>query len=160
FRQVPENADVLPRPFRHQRWKTVGGVVQLLPVSLPPTDIAEGMRLFPGSDEFTMGSAEVLPGPGKPPLAARHRRRVTAFYLDPTEVTAGAYRRWLLGPKFKPGPGDADLRAAASLTWDQAVAYAEKAGKRLPDEAEYEYAATACGRSRFPWGGSAKRLQG
>jgi formylglycine-generating enzyme required for sulfatase activity len=160
FRQVPEDTDAPPRPFRHQRWKTVGGVVQLLPVSLPSPDITEGMCLFPGSDEFTMGSAEVLPGPGKLPLAARHQRRVPAFYLDRTEVTAGAYRRWLLGPKFKPRPGDADLRAAASLSWDHAVAYAEKAGKRLPDEAEYEYAATDRGRSRFPWGDSGKLFQG
>jgi formylglycine-generating enzyme required for sulfatase activity len=32
------------------------------------------------------------------------------------------------------------------------VDYAEKVGKRLPDEAEYEFAATNHGKTRFPWG--------
>ncbi len=45
--------------------------------------------------------------------------------------------------------------AATAVTWHQAIAYAEKMGKRLPDETEYEYAATACGKQRFPWGDTA-----
>jgi formylglycine-generating enzyme required for sulfatase activity len=32
------------------------------------------------------------------------------------------------------------------VNWDDAVAYAESIGKRLPDETEYEYAATKGGR--------------
>jgi formylglycine-generating enzyme required for sulfatase activity len=98
-----------------------------------------------------------LPGAPRP---AQERRRVPAFYLDTTEVTAGDYRRWLEGSKFVARPGEADLRPAASLTWDHAAASAEKAGKRLPDETEYEYAATACGKHRFPWGDSAAPLEG
>ena len=36
--------------------------------------------------------------------------------------------------------------------WDRAIVYAESVGKRLPDEYEYESAATANGRLKFPWG--------
>ena len=32
------------------------------------------------------------------------------------------------------------------VNWDDAVAYAEKIGRRLPDETEYEFAATAGGK--------------
>jgi formylglycine-generating enzyme required for sulfatase activity len=35
---------------------------------------------------------------------------------------------------------------------DDAIAHAERVGKRLPTEIEYEFAATAGGVQRFPWG--------
>jgi formylglycine-generating enzyme required for sulfatase activity len=38
------------------------------------------------------------------------------------------------------------------VTFDQAVAFAERIGRRLPTEEEYEFAATGGGRYRFPWG--------
>jgi formylglycine-generating enzyme required for sulfatase activity len=41
---------------------------------------------------------------------------------------------------------------AVTHYYDAAQHRAERAGKRLPTEAEYEYAATNRGRSRFPWG--------
>jgi hypothetical protein len=158
LRQVPEHPGGMTRPFRHQSWKTIDGVVHLESVVIPPAAVTRWMCLFPPSEGFTMGSAELRTG--KVALAPPRRCRVPAFYLDTTEVTAGDYRPWLLGRKLDPSPGDADRRPATHVTWDHAVAYAERVGKRLPDEVEYEYAATGCGKRRFPWGSSAAPLEG
>lgn len=48
--------------------------------------------------------------------------------------------------------GIPDDHAISFVSWDLAVIYAESIGKRLPDEVEYEFAATAGGRFKFPWG--------
>jgi formylglycine-generating enzyme required for sulfatase activity len=45
------------------------------------------------------------------------------------------------------------------VTYDEAVAYVERIGKRLPDELEHEFAATGGGKHKFPWGDSAEHLK-
>jgi formylglycine-generating enzyme required for sulfatase activity len=46
----------------------------------------------------------------------------------------------------------------AFVSWDAAAAYAEKAGKRLPDEWEFEFSATVAGTQRFPWGNDSAKI--
>jgi formylglycine-generating enzyme required for sulfatase activity len=145
FRLIPKSGTAVPGGFRHLHWTFRDGVVHLRDIVLPAVDVHKGMCLFPQGNDFVMGAAEM-------PLAPPHHRRVPPFYLDTTEVAAGPYSRWLHGPmKRYPRLADPTL-AATAVTWNHAVAYAETIGKRLPDETEYEYAATACGKWRFPWG--------
>ena len=77
-----------------------------------------------------------------------HRVTVAAFSIDRTEVTTSAFNTWA-GKPF--AAADADL-PAAFVTWDEASAFCRAAGKRLPTEAEWEFAASNRGTTEFPWG--------
>jgi formylglycine-generating enzyme required for sulfatase activity len=119
------------------------GTIEWVTIMIPPLEIAKGMVYFPGG-EFTMGSETV-------PLVPVHQRTIPAFYLDPTEVTVGEFKkiRGVLPERLRDNPPP-DTHAISYVTFDRAMEYAEKVGKRLPDEAEYEFAATEGGTRDYP----------
>lgn len=93
---------------------------------------------------------------------------LSPFYLDRAEVTVAAMRAARVarvvddpveatpsrpGCIYTASPGPDDERPVNCLSWQRAVAYCTKVGKRLPSEAEYEYAAGALESRAFPWGG-------
>lgn len=92
--------------------------------------------------------------------------RVQAFRLDRTEVTAGAYASCVdagaCSPPRAPSRSSDDNctygrperveHPVNCMTVAQAMTYCKWAGKRLPTEEEWEYAARGKASFRHPWG--------
>jgi formylglycine-generating enzyme required for sulfatase activity len=89
---------------------------------------------------------------------------VATFWIDRTEVTVGAYRACVdAGTCARPSrasatctydAGDPELPVSC-VRWTDADTYCRFAGKRLPTEREWEYAARGTFPTAFPWAGGA-----
>ena len=113
----------------------------------------EGMVLIKGA-EFKMGRDD-----GNDMDQPSHPAGVKDYFMDQTEVTNEAYKKFLdatkhpAPPSWKDGfPPGMETYPVTDVTWEDAMAYATWAGKRLPSEEEWEFAARGTDGRLYPWG--------
>ena len=89
-----------------------------------------------------------------------HSVTLPAFYIDRTEVTNAAYKKFIDATGHAPPggwkggtfPEGLDNHPVTGVSWQDAVDYATWAGKRLPMEEEWEAAARGSEGRLYPWG--------
>ena len=91
---------------------------------------------------------------------------LSSYYIDETEVTNKEYKKFLNASGYKPKwpknflkhwtnrtyPKGKDKHPVVWVSMEDAKAYAEWAGKRLPTEAEWQKAAQGNDSKIWPWG--------
>ncbi len=129
------------------------------PVPMTPTPTSapsvedEDMVYIEGG-EFIMGSDD-----HEPDETPQRKAYVDSFNIDKYPVTNAEYKEFVddashPAPRnWKAGiPEGKEDHPVTWVTWEDASAYAEWAGKRLPTEAEWERAARGADGHIWPWG--------
>ncbi len=124
--------------------------------------------------EIAAGSFQMGSDAGGPDSKPAHKVDVAAFMLDEFEVTNADFKKFVDATGYKTDSektGDKawskfaegkDNHPVVKVSWNDANAFCEWAGKRLPTEAEWEYAARGADAFAFPYGNSfdAKKQNG
>jgi formylglycine-generating enzyme required for sulfatase activity len=123
-----------------------------MPEPVPPTVIE---RVKPVEPEMIIIPAGEF-------LYGEKKKKVTLpeFWIDKTPVTNAEYARFVAATGRKPPEhwkGETPPKKIADhpvvdVSWHDAVAYAEWAGKRLPTEEEWEKVARGSDGREYPWG--------
>lgn len=140
-----------------------------LPIQTITTAKDEAVMVYVPAGEFLMGTSDADIEYYKQIFPLRRITRfdnerpqrtvfLDAFYIDKYEVTNKQYKQFLTETGYIPKhyldyePYNTPNFPATVLEWEDAVAYANWAGKRLPTEAEWEKAARGTDGRIWPWG--------
>ncbi len=123
----------------------------------------DGMvMVYVPAGEFRMGSD--IYDDEKP----EHRVYLDGYWIDKTEVTNRMFRKFVKENGYQPegiwwrAASDENIEGedkhpVVNVSWNDAVAYCQWAGRRLPTEAEWEKAARGTDGRKYPWGNEAPK---
>lgn len=161
-----------------REWQPVRQTMVEIPSTKPASSTPSGMVRIPEGDfDFQVRGIEVEGGndPGvdvqytwedTPRRFHQHRMHLHAFYIDRTPVTNAEFKDFVGATNYHPKDDHNFLKswnngtypsgwAAKPVTWvslEDARVYARWAGKRLPHEWEWQYAAQSSDGRTYPWG--------
>jgi formylglycine-generating enzyme len=146
---------VAEKPLSPSGTSTVSRVVVTPPLPEEITGRDGASMVLVPAGEFIMGSDK-----GDDDEIPVHRVHEDSFYIDKFEVTNGKFAKFIDAIKGEPpwGFDDKDTPVAHAdqpvrwVTWLDATAYCQWAGKRLATEAEWEKAARGTDGRLYPWG--------
>jgi gamma-glutamyl hercynylcysteine S-oxide synthase len=160
-------------------WRPLPQHVAPIEQTKPSAQTPEDMVKIPGTKEFLFevhgieieGGNEAgvdvqYPWDNNPRRYHSHKMEIPSFYIDKYPVTNKQFKAFLDGSGYKPKDSHNFLKAWIDGTypngWDEkpvtwvsledARAYAAWAGKRLPHEWEWQYAAQGLDGRIYPWG--------
>ena len=159
-------------------WKTLSQTMVPIAASKPATTEAQGMVRVPGGDYvFKVEGVEIegadwvgldvqYPWEEAPRRFHEQRLQIKPFYMDKFPVANADFKRFLDATHYHPADDLNFLRdwrdgaypegwGNKPVTWvsvDDARAYAAWAGKRLPHEWEWQFAAQGTDGRLYPWG--------
>jgi gamma-glutamyl hercynylcysteine S-oxide synthase len=163
--------------FSHE-WKILPQQMVEIAATQPATSTPEGMVKIPGGDYvFRVDGIEVegsddvgvdvqYPWEDSARRFHEHRMQVKPFYIDKYPVTNAEFKKFLDATHYQPQDSLNFLKdwtngsfpqgwANKPVTWvsiEDARAYAKWAGKRLPHEWEWQFAAQGTDGREYPWG--------
>ncbi|NLR58353.1 formylglycine-generating enzyme family protein [Chitinophaga polysaccharea] len=145
-----------------------------------PVQAPEGMILIPAAKEYRFESHGVMiegnelpnaigvqyPWEAHPQRDHQHTLAIPAFYIDRYPVTNQQFKQFMDATRYRPAddhnflkdwqqgtyPAGWEQRPVTWVSIEDARAYAAWAGKRLPHEWEWQYAAQGNDKRLYPWG--------
>ena len=152
-------------------------LVEIAPTKMP-ANAPEGMLRIPAAEfDFVVHGVEIegytsvgtglqYPWENAPRRHHRHRMNIDAFYIDRTPVTNAAFKKFIDATHYQPLDDHHFLKdwvnGAPPIGWENkpvtwvsiedAREYSKWAGKRLPHEWEWQYAAQGTDGRLYPWG--------
>jgi len=161
------------------QWKTLPQTLVAIEPTQPAATAPEGMVAIPGGEYvFKVQGIEIegfndigvdvqYPWEDMPRRFHEHKMTIHAFYMDKYPVTNAEFKKFMDAAHYSPAdsldflkdwkngtyPDGWGNRPVTWVSLEDARAYAKWAGKRLPHEWEWQYAAQGGDQHRiYPWG--------
>ena len=169
---------IRPLSSYSSQWRTVSQKVVEIPLTKSVAGTPAGMIKIAGGDYvFKVEGIEIegsddvgvdvqYPWEDTPRRYHERRMQIKPFYIDKYEVTNASFKKFLDASHYRPRDPVNFLRdwkngtypegwSNKPVTWvslEDAREYAKWAGKRLPHEWEWQFAAEGQDRRSYPWG--------